>query len=173
MNHSDIQQIAGCIEKYFELAKKIWPFQLRDWKKPTLSFDLRGTTAGTANLRNNHIRINPVLFDQNKQDYFSDTIPHEVAHLVAFIVFGDTGHGKDWKFTMTRFGCDPSRCHSYDVSSVKISKTITRFLYNCGCSNPIRLTKGQHSVLSQGKRCVCSRCKTVPVFSGKVVTFKS
>jgi SprT protein len=173
MNHSDIQQISDCINKYFEMAKTFWPFQLRDWKKPTLSFDLRGTTAGAANLRENHIKINQGLFSENKEAFFKRTIPHEVAHLVAYIVFGDTGHGVDWKFTMNRFGCDSSRCHSYDVSNVKISKTVTRFLYTCQCSKPLHLTKGQHVKLLGGNRCVCSKCRSVPVFSGKALTFKS
>jgi SprT protein len=110
---------------------------------------------------------------KNKEDFFKRTIPHEVAHLVAFRVFGSRGHCKDWKFTMTRFGCDSSRCHSYNVSNVKRSKTVKRFLYECACPAPLKLTKGDHEKISSGARCRCLKCNKIPVFSNKILLLKS
>jgi len=173
MTSADIREISDCVNKYVEMAKKIWPFQLRNWNKPTLSFDLRGTTAGMAYMGlRNHIQINSVLFNENKDSFFKRTIPHEVSHLVAYIVFGDRGHGKDWKFVMTRLGCDPSRCHSYDVSNVKISKTVKRFLYSCGCPQNLRVTKQNHDKLI-GKVAVCPKCRQKAVFTGNIQLIKT
>ena len=173
MTSSDIREISDCVSKYVEMAKKIWPFQLRNWNKPTLSFDLRGTTAGMAYMGvRNHIQINSVLFKENKEDFFKRTIPHEVSHLVAFAVFGDRGHGKDWKFVMTRLGCDPSRCHSYDVSNVKIRKTVKRFLYSCPCKMEHRVTKQTHDKINLlGAHCLS--CKGNLIFTGKIQLIKT
>lgn len=171
MNQTDAQEIANCVAKYLQMAHKIWGYQLRDWKTPTLSFDLRGTAAGRAWLQRNHIQINEILFKENKEDFFKRTIPHEVAHLVAFRVFCEKGHGKDWKFVMTRFGCDPSRCHSYDVSNSKISKTVKRYIYSCSCTPEAKLTKGFHEKMNGRGKCI--KCHSPALFTGKIILTKT
>lgn len=40
----------------------------------------------------------------------SETIQHEVCHHVAFLVFGDDGHGRGWKQCMRWLGLEPKRC---------------------------------------------------------------
>lgn len=171
LSQKDVQEISACIIKYCEKAKSLYGFELKDWKRPTLSFDLKGCAAGQAFLLKNHIKINPVLFKENREAFFKRTIPHEVAHLVAFTVFGDRGHGKDWKNVMTRFGCENSRCHTYDVSSVKRSKTVRRYLYSCNCTKDAQLTKQLHEKLNGRGR--CNKCGSHAIFTGRILLTKS
>ena len=60
----------------------------------------------------NHIAISSKLFAIDADYILRDTVPHEVAHQVAYNLFGDTGHGKAWKECMIAFGLEPNRCHT-------------------------------------------------------------
>ncbi|ASV44326.1 hypothetical protein PBI_SCTP2_311 [Salicola phage SCTP-2] len=39
-------------------------------------------------------------------DIIVDTLFHELAHALAFEIYGDTGHGKYWKHVCRQIGCD-------------------------------------------------------------------
>jgi predicted SprT family Zn-dependent metalloprotease len=75
------------------------------------------TTAGRCDLNKRIIDLSPLLFSENVGEFENVIIPHEVAHQVAFDVYGDTGHGPDWKSVMVAYGLPPNRCHNL-VSSV-------------------------------------------------------
>ena len=116
--------------RYYDIARKLYPqFKLND---PLIDFRLRGMTAGKAWLTKNKIQYQPVLLGDNAQDFLARTVPHEVAHIVAWEVFGDNGHGNGWKAVMRAFGVtDVTRCHSYDVS--KVANQQKRIPYRCNC----------------------------------------
>jgi SprT protein len=170
----DAKDISDCIDSYVEKAKKSWPNKLRDWNKPFWCFNLNNTTAGLAFYIANKIHLNHRLFLQNKQDFFSQTIPHEVAHLVAFRVFGESamGHGPEWKSVMRVFGVAPERCHNYDVSSVKRMRTITRFLFTCNCSGKVfELTPTQSKKADRDNNFSCRVCESKLVRTNKKKTW--
>ena len=85
---------------------------------PKLEWVVCGTTAGRAWLGQWRIQLNEQLCKENIEDFINDTIPHEVAHLVAYKVFGDDGHGEGWRSVMRALGLNPTRCHEYNTRNV-------------------------------------------------------
>ena len=72
------------------------------------------TTAGRAFIEENpqKIDLSTDLFDQYTDHMIVDTIPHELAHLVAYTIHGDPGHGKGWYSVLKQMGIQTTRCHS-------------------------------------------------------------
>ena len=128
---------------------------------PTVSFRLRGKTAGTANYGKQEIRYNAVLLEENGDNFLGRTVPHEVAHLVTRQKYGNraSAHGYEWKSVMRAFGLNPTRCHSYDVSNSTV-KTVKRgFEYKCSCRT-YDLTVIRHKRIMKGAKYTCRSCKT-------------
>jgi predicted SprT family Zn-dependent metalloprotease len=53
-------------------------------------------------------------------DALPTTVVHEVCHLLAAKLYGDHGHGKQWKQLMVTLGYEPRRCHTLDPSGLNI-----------------------------------------------------
>ena len=83
-------------------------------KYPTISLNNRfKTTAGMAYYEQHHVALSTELFSEHTEEFVKDTIPHEVAHLVAAIVYEDFGHGSGWKKVMLDcYGLRPERLHN-------------------------------------------------------------
>ncbi|MDO9179205.1 MAG: SprT-like domain-containing protein [Agitococcus sp.] len=130
------------------------------WPLPTVSFDLRGTTAGRAYLVLNHIQLNPVLLNENSEAFLAGTVGHEAAHLIAHFHFGAKiqGHGSEWESVMQWLGQAARRCHNFDTrNAAVIKKTIE---YKCGCFLPHFLTTKKHLRIQAHRHAViCSKCR--------------
>lgn len=144
------------VDTYWHKATQLWP-ALMSKKVPTVVINphLR-TTAGRAFFDSNMVDFNKTLMEANKEYFINDTIPHELAHIIAFVLFGDDGHGAKWYEVFERMvGRPVERLHSMDVSAVKRkSKTYTMY---CGC--------GEHEVSPQlmgwvrrGRTYTCNTC---------------
>lgn len=117
-----------------------------DMKFPTVVYQKRGTTAGTANYRTWTIDINPVLLVENFDDMLADTVPHETAHLITELVYPHahrrtygqkrSPHGTEWQSVMRVLGCEPSRTHSYDTTNAMV-RTKASYDYKCNCCGAI------------------------------------
>ena len=70
------------------------------------------TTAGRAFLDDWYIDLSPELMWEHTEQFTRDTIPHELAHLVAYRLHGDPGHGKGWKGIVVQFNIPTTRCHN-------------------------------------------------------------
>ena len=109
------------------------------FRTPHVVFKKRGTTAGTAHGPTNTLDFNAVLLMENLEHYIASTVPHEVAHLIDYVVNPHNHsrgihwngrrkkrivHGYDFKFIMERvLGADDStRCHTYDVTNARVKK---------------------------------------------------
>lgn len=88
---------------------------------PTVSFDLRGTTAGQAFPGKNHIRLNGQLLNDNTDDFIEQVVGHEWAHLAAIHLHGQKirSHGPEWKRVMQSLSLDPARCHTYATKKAR------------------------------------------------------
>lgn len=77
------------------------------------------TTAGRAFLDNDpqSIDLSTELFWEHTEQMVRDTIPHELAHLVAYTIFGDEGHGTGWKSVVHRMDIPTTRLHNMVNSS--------------------------------------------------------
>ena len=81
-------------------------------KVPEIKINARlKTTAGRAFLEENYIDLSAELFWEHTENFTSDTIPHELAHMVAYRVFGDEGHGKGWYSIIEQFDIKTARLH--------------------------------------------------------------
>jgi SprT protein len=129
----------------------------RNWR---IEHNLRGSAAGKTYLDTGLIRFNPILGDENWDDFLLNTVTHEVAHLLAYWNYGRSasGHGAAWKRIMRELGCEPIRCHSYDTSR---SQTRRQRLwpYDCGCPQGQSLSTTRHNRVLRGeRRYFCRRC---------------
>jgi SprT protein len=130
---------------------------------PQIRFDLRGRVAGQVRFGSRGpwvIRYNPVLMQANAEDFLSTTVPHEVAHLVAYAKYGlrIRPHGPEWRSVMHFYGVVPERCHRYDLSDVS-GRALRQFDYHCSCRDH-RLSSIRHHRVQAGRAYICRRCAT-------------
>jgi len=174
---NDLQKKAVDRTRHFvDLANKQWDKSVTRWAHsldldcPKISFDLRGSIAGKAR-GFSHIFYNLSLMKENWEDFWENTIPHEAAHSVVsklnYLGFlrDNYGivkpHGKEWKAVMRKFGCEPERCHNYDVSNC--GGWSRPFVYKCEC-NEHKLTNVMHKRIKSGDGRFCRRCKATLKF---------
>lgn len=148
------QEVLAKIEYCYQRAE----VQLqRTFPRPTIRFNQRGKTAGSARLQVNELRFNKVLLLENQQHFIFQTVPHEVAHLIVYHLYGRTKpHGREWQYIMTEiFELAAKTTHQYDISSVK-GKT---FIYACQCREH-QLTVYRHNKIGRNKaEYLCRYCK--------------
>lgn len=163
MNGYDIRQ---SVKETVELAHRVFPNLKMDI--PQVEFFHRGTKGGVAHLTENKIKLNAVLAAENG-DKFKNTIVHEIAHIIAYKLYGERGHGYTFKSVFLHLGGNGKRTHSYDVSSVKQKYTKRRHEYTCNCSGKFYwLSAQKHRQLrTSPSRWFCKVCKTL-VPTGKV-----
>ncbi len=131
---------------------------------PQIRFDLRGRAAGQARFGARGpwvIRYNPVLLRANGEDFLATTVPHEVAHLIAFARHGSgiRPHGTEWQAIMRHFGAAPERCHRYDVCARAGPHASGSSPYHCDCRGH-RLSSIRHHRVLAGRTYICRRCAT-------------
>lgn len=127
-----------------------------------IRFDLTGKAAGMAMFPYRGtpvIRYNALLLAENREDFLTRTVPHEVAHVVARQLFGKRikPHGAEWRQVMQLFGAEASRCHNYDVSR-SVRRRLKRYAYRCGCRTH-QLSSIRHNRVKRGQTYHCLACK--------------
>ena len=141
---------------------------------PYIGFFQKGTYAGRAWYKQHKVEFNTVLAEENG-DRFENTVIHEVSHLVTNALFPSAkqAHGPEFKRVMATLGGEPNTYHKYDVSSVKISRTVVRLVYKCSCRTHY-VTKGMHSkIVRSTSRVYCKACKTSLVSKNQMVKIKT
>lgn len=139
----------------------------RAFERPTYFFNQRGKAAGTAHLQKKLIKLNPILFTSNKEDFFQQVIPHEVAHLITFQLYGKVRpHGKEWQHIMEEVFQRPAlTTHQLDISKV----VGQQFIYHCLCTKHL-LSIRRHNNVIKGNNYRCKQCQSLLKFTFKVCT---
>jgi len=124
-------------------------------------FDLRGKTAGQVRMGKGArtlIRYNLELLRRETADFLARTVPHEVAHVLAYRRYGSRirAHGPEWQRIMRELGAEPTRCHDYDVHGLD-ARRLQYFDYHCSCMRH-QLSSIRHNKVAKGQRYLCKRC---------------
>lgn len=134
----------------------------RKFNFPTLSYDVKGKTAGYATYQKNHIRLNAQLLMENKEKFIARTVPHELAHLITWEVYKDditfrsykriAHHGSHWRKICRIVGMDDvTRTHSYDVSKSTARKN-KQYVWQCNtCQALMSVSKSKHTKMQSGR----------------------
>ena len=92
------QAVMRCLREKLQLARRHFAVE---FPEPSIVYQQRGTSAGTAWLQSWEIRLNPVLLLENQQPFIDEVVPHELAHLLVFRQFGRVApHGREWRWMM-------------------------------------------------------------------------
>jgi SprT protein len=107
-------------------------------------------------IRKHMIMVNAILFSENVEEYLNQTIPHEVAHAFQSHLYRNCGyrvmpHGSEWKRIMIKFGKNPKRTHSYDVSNAVMRRVQKNYIYICNCKSHHYLTATCHNRAKKAK----------------------
>jgi SprT protein len=127
---------------------------------PVLRFDLTGRAAGMVVFSRTGalIRYNQKLLTENGDTFLDQTVPHEVAHLVARTLHGAgiRPHGPEWKLIMAFFGAPAHRCHNFTTSSLS-QRRMRYFNYRCDCQDH-KLSAVRHNRCRSGVTYLCRSC---------------
>jgi SprT protein len=150
-----VEQTASRIEQASDLFA-------RNFSVIPVLFDLRGRAAGMYRVRNAErvIRYNPFIFERYFEDNLAQTVPHEVAHYVADIVYGFRNirpHGPEWKQIMQFFGADTRATSQYNLDGLPVRR-YRQFQYRCRCREHA-LTSRRHNRIERNEvRYFCNHC---------------
>ncbi|MBN1378366.1 MAG: SprT-like domain-containing protein [Gammaproteobacteria bacterium] len=127
-----------------------------------ITFDLRGAAAGLYCVRSGRpeIRYNPYIFARYYDDNLANTIPHEVAHYVADLLFGARNikpHGSEWRKIVVALGACTQRTHHYDLTGIP-RRSEQQYIYICNCREH-KISSRRHNRINRGKmRYRCQLC---------------
>ncbi len=157
------QKALTAVRRAEQRARETYDIKL---PQAALDFSLRGRCAGQARVERKgatHLRINLQLLAENLDDYLSQTIAHEVSHLVVNWQARNKRlqprpHGTEWQTVMRDcFGLEAKRCHSYRTTPARV---VPRpFLYTCSCREH-RLTSIMHNRIGCNYQALCKACRT-------------
>lgn len=147
------QQVIQHVNGLYDLAERAYRV---NFPRPLVTFRKSGRNAGTAFLQQNRINFNRVLLEHNASGYFSDVIPHEVAHLLCYQLYGRVKpHGYEWQRMMRdTFQCQPQTRHCMDTAPLNLP-TID---YRCLCTTHA-LSRIRHNKMQRKKaKYICRYC---------------
>lgn len=126
----------------------------RIFKLPTIEYKQMGRTSGKALYKDNVIILNPDFFKNHAEEMINRTLPHEIAHILSYEMFGavGVGHGRWWKYVMVHLGLQAERCHTYSLEGVKVRRRkVNRALYRCPvCGSNLSVSMVNHNRISSG-----------------------
>lgn len=149
------------IQRVNELCKIANEKLGREFPVPSIRFDLRGTTAGTANAFFNWLNFNVQMAIDNEDDFFNDAVPHELSHIIAVKYFNcRAGHNREWRYIMEKvFGVRANRCHNMNVENCRVRRTFV-YRYRCKCEGGTHAGAKHHNLIQQGRILICRKCRT-------------
>ena len=143
------------------LAQQIYDV---DFGRVTITFDLKGQSMGEASAkphptkgRSYFLRFNKEAMQKDWDQMVESTIPHEVAHLVAFAdpSLKARQHNRAWKLISISLG-DRERGASHHTMTLSPGRRILRYVYEVS-GNQLSLSAQQHRNIQKGVAMVCAK----------------
>ncbi|PJG83493.1 SprT family zinc-dependent metalloprotease [Caviibacterium pharyngocola] len=130
----------------------------QNFPMPTVSYDLRGVKAGTAYLQKNLIKLNRTLLQENPTEFIRQVVPHELAHLIVYQLFGRVKpHGVQWQTVMREvFRLPAETYHRFALDNVQ-GQT---FPYACQCQIHQLTARRHQKVQRESAVYFCKKCRT-------------
>jgi len=132
-----------------------------DYNNIEFDWDLSGVVAGRADVKRKILKINLILAKENFEDYLTQTLPHEIVHLIQSIKYpkAKQWHGKEFRYLLRIGGYREETYHDYDISSV-VKETKKNNLYKCSCRNHY-LSNYQCNKIRAGYPLYCKICGSI------------
>ncbi|MBK1735993.1 hypothetical protein CKO15_12045 [Halorhodospira abdelmalekii] len=126
---------------------------------PAVTWLERGSRAGCADVKNWTVTFNRPMLARTDgyQTILPETVVHELAHLVAYALYGTCGHDPAWRSVMERAGFTPKRTHDLDITG--LPGVQRRWRYRCSCGD-VYVTTTRHNRIQRGANIYyCTRCR--------------
>jgi len=163
---SDIlcKQLQAATEQWLKRAAPLLHGSGRTIPVVPVVCDLRGKSAGQVRHQGDSslvIRYNLGMASLQPGAFIAQTVPHEVAHVITWLLHGSTvrPHGKEWQSVMAFFGQDSSRCHEFAVPPSG-QRRQQRWDYVCDCREH-QLSTTRHHRVQQGQQYQCRLCSGI------------
>lgn len=142
------------IKKLVE-ARNIYGLDIDVCRKVDIRFDLKGMCAGRAGyvtkngVRQYYLRFNIEAIEKDFDMMVKQTIPHEIAHLVAYMVpsLKAKSHNKAWCRIDARLGGTGDRTHDLKLTRARKTK---KYIYDMG-EFDLHLSSIRHKRVLEGK----------------------
>jgi len=124
--------------------------------------NLRGKSAGQVRHQADGsllIRYNLGIASLQPEAFLEQTVPHEVAHVVTWLLHGSRAkpHGREWREVMAFFGrATAARCHDFQIPTDQ-QRRQRRWHYACDCREH-QLSTTRHRRIQQGGQYQCRLC---------------
>lgn len=142
------------IREVYELACEL--YQLKT-PCPTVDFEAYGRIGGRAWMGLNIISINSKMMLMNSERILEELAPHEMAHIVAYKIYGVSDHSDTWQQIAVKLGASGSRTHNYNFELAR--KTKKHIYYCLGCAGNCIVGSNVHNKMMEGQVRCCARCK--------------
>lgn len=168
-NYEMMDDVKDMVEMYIDEYNEKYN---SDVPIPPVHFKVKGRVAGYhyfdlfGHVESSELGFNLDIMKLNYDEFVFQTVGHEVAHHICFVLFGNQytkggrriSHGDSWKMIMSRLGLDVKRCHNYQLPEKTVKKR-RLFEYTCECDS-YNLGIKRHNKVQRGKGSYyCKKCK--------------
>lgn len=168
------------IARIDECLKKASIVYDREFEAPTVTYKEMANANGRIKLKEKVMILDPNILCNNVDDFIHQTVAHEIAHLIDFVVGGlrirghrRNGtpiydfHGKHWKRVMNILGVNPERTTSYKNSvPTKTGGYKRKHVYVCQCQTHYVTTRKHNNIQIGIRTYRCTACKTPVEYKG-------
>lgn len=139
-------------------ARQVFPI-LNDWPIPTVEYSNMISYAAIANVKLNRIKISILYLREQENETLNDTIPHEIAHIVADKLYGKNikPHGKEWYNIAVMLGSSGKvTCERLQIITPRSRRNFQLF---CGCKVGPLVSRILVERIKSGDEYLCPTCR--------------
>lgn len=161
MTEALCKKLVRATDQWLQCAAPLLHGSGRKFPELDVRCDLRGKCAGQVRHQADGglvIRYNLEIAVLQTDDFLAQTVPHEVAHVVTWLLHGNRArpHGREWQSVMRFFGQDIGRCHEFKLPTTGQHRQ-RRWHYECDCREH-QLSTTRHHRAQRGHQYQCRLC---------------